>query len=88
MAAGVESEAVNWCSSIVLRSGLFDIAEIKDSDLLVLSTSNNEVSSRRDSYCVDGTIMNLDTVLNVEGLVVPDLEVAVPANRGKVLSAN
>lgn len=61
-------------------SGLFNIAEVENSNLLVLSSSDDEVSTGRNSDSVDGAIMNTDAVLDVEGLVVPDLEVAVPSN--------
>jgi len=87
--AKVESKTVNWCSSILLRSGFLNITKIKNSDLLVISTSNNKSFLReRQSYCVDGGIMNLDTVFNAEGMAVSNFEVAVSANRSKVLPTN
>ena len=62
------------------RSGLFDVAEVEHTDLLVLSTSDDKVSTGGDSDSVDAAIMDSDGILDVEGLVVPDLEVTVPSD--------
>lgn len=67
---------------------LFDIAEIENFDFLVLSTSNDKVSSGGDGDSVDAAVMNLNAILNVESLVVPDLQVSVPSNRSEVLTSN
>ena len=80
MTPGVESEAVDGGSSIELQIELLDITEIEDSDLLVLATSYNKVAPRRDSDGIDVGIMHRHTVLNIEGLVVPDLEITVPSD--------
>lgn len=80
VASGVEGKAVDGSTGVVGGSGLFDIAEIKDFDFLVFSTSDDEVSSGGDSDGVDTAIMNLDAILDVEGLVVPDFKIAVPSN--------
>ena len=69
------------------RSRLLNITEIEDSNLLVLSSGYDEVSSGGNSDGVDASIMHLDAVLDVEGLVVPDFEVSVPSDGGEVLSA-
>lgn len=69
-------------------SWLLDITEVENSNLLVFSSSNNEVSSGRDGDGVDAAVVHSDAVLDVEGLVVPDLEVSVPSDGGEVLSAN
>jgi len=80
MATRVEGQAVDGGSSIMARGRLLDITEVKHLHFFVLSSSNNEVSSRRDSDSIDTAFMDFNTVLNVEGLVVPDFEVAVPSN--------
>ena len=67
--------------------GLLNIAEVEDSDLLVLASGHNEVSSGRDGDSVDASVVHLDAILDVEGLVVPDLEVSVPSDGGEVLSS-
>ncbi len=67
---------------------LFNIREIEDSNFLVFSSSYNEVSSGRNSDGVDGAVMYLDAVLDVEGLVVPDLEISVPSDGGEILTSN
>lgn len=87
VAPWVEGEAVDGCSGVVAGCGLLDIAEVEHSDLLVLSSGDDEVSSGGDGDCVDASVVHADAVLDVEGLVVPDLEVAVPADGGEVLSA-
>lgn len=61
-------------------SGLLDVAEVKHADLLVLSTGHDKVSTGGDSNSVDGAIVDLDTVLDVEGLVVPNLKISVPSD--------
>jgi hypothetical protein len=73
VASWVESESVDGCSSIVAGSGLLNVTEVKNSDLFVLSSCHNEVSSRRDGDGVDGSVVDMDAVLDVKGLVVPDL---------------
>lgn len=80
VASGVEGEAVDGGSSIVARGGLLNIAEVKNFNLLVLSSGDNEVSSGGDGDGIDGSIVNFNAVLDVEGLVVPDLEVTVPSD--------
>ena len=87
MAPGVEGETVDRRASIVAGSWFFDITEVKNPNLLIFSSSDNEVSSGGDGDSVDAAVVHLDAVLDVESLVVPDLEVAVPADRGEVLSA-
>jgi len=87
VAPGVEGEAVDRGTGIVGGGGLLHITEIEDSDLFVLSTGDDEVSSGGDGDGVDAAIMDSDAVLDVEGLVVPDLEVSVPSDGGEVLSA-
>lgn len=86
--AGIKSKAVNGGSSIVTGSGLLNVAEVEDADLLVLSTGDDEVASGGNSDGIDAAVVDLDAVLDVEGLVVPDLKVAVPADGGEVLSAS
>jgi len=80
VASGIESEAVNRRSGIVAGSGLLNITEVKDIDLLVLSTGDDEVSSGGDGNSVDVGVMDSQAVLDAESLVVPDLEVSVPSN--------
>jgi hypothetical protein len=60
----------------------------KHSDLFDLSSSYNEVSSRGDGDSLDISIVDMDSVLDVEGLVIPDLEVSVPSDGGEVLTSN
>ena len=69
-------------------SWLLNITEVENSNFLVFSSSNNEVSSGRDSDGIDASVMHSNAVLYVEGLVVPDLEVSVPSNGCEVLSSN
>ena len=88
VAAGVEGEAVDGGSCIMDWGGLFNITEVEDSDFLVLSTGDDEVSSGGDGDGIDAAVMDLDAVLDVEGLVVPDLAVSVPTDGGEVLSAS
>ena len=88
VASRVEGEAVNWRSSIVAWSRLLNITEIKDSHFLIFSSSNNEVSSGWDSDSINASVVHSDAVLDVEGLVVPDLKISVPSNGCEVLSSN
>ena len=86
--SGVEGKAVDRWSGVVAGCGFFNIAEIKNKNFLVFSSSHNEISSGGDSDSVDIGIMNSDAILDAEGLVVPDLEISVPSNWGEILTSN
>jgi hypothetical protein len=66
----------------VAGSGFLNITETEDSDLLVLSSCHNEVSSREMAMALMVPSC-MDAVLDVEGMVAPDLEVSVPSMKAK-----
>ena len=84
----VEGEAVNWGSSIVRWGWLFNIGEVENSDFLVFSTGDDEVTSWWNGNGVDVRVVSSEWVLNVEGLVVPDFKISVPSDWGEELSSD
>ena len=80
MASWVEGKAVDGGTSNMGTSRFFDITEVEDKNSLIFSSGNNEVSSGGDGDSIDVGIMNLDAVLDVEGLVIPDFKISVPSN--------
>lgn len=80
MAFRVEGQSSDGGLSVVDGERLLNIAEIEDSNLKVLTTGHNEVSSGGHGQSVNVGIMGSEGVLDVESLVVPDLEVSVPSD--------
>lgn len=76
---GVEGEAGHNSSSIEFSEGLAAVVEVPDLDLLVLTTGNDEGSLGGGGDGVDVAVMSLEAVLNLEGLVVPDLKASIPS---------
>lgn len=88
MASRIESKAVNRWSCIMTWGWFFYVRKIKNSNFFIFSSSYNKVSSWWDSDGIDTSVMNLNTILNIEGLVIPDLKISVPSDRWKELSSN
>ncbi len=88
VASRIKSKTIDWWSSIMAWSWLLNITKVENSNFFVFSSSNDEVSSWRDSDGIDTSVMHSNAIFNVESLVVPDLEVSVPSNRCEVLSSN
>ena len=80
MASRVESQAGDGGFHVMSGVRFFNIAEVENSNFKIFSTSDDEVSSRRNSDGIDVGIMSSEAVLNVESLVVPDFKVSVPSD--------
>lgn len=80
VAFGVEGQSSDGGLGVVNWLSLFNIAEVKNSDFQVLSTSHNEVSSGGDSKGINVGVVSLEGVLNAESLVVPDLKISIPSD--------
>lgn len=77
----VESQGSHDRSGIELVDWLAAVVEVPDLDLFVLTAGDDEGALGGGRDGVDVAVVSLEAVLDVERLVVPDLETAVPASR-------
>lgn len=68
----VEGQSGDGSFSVMDRLWFFNIAEVENSNFQILATSDDEVSSGRNSQSINIGVVSLERVLNAEGLVVPD----------------
>lgn len=84
----VESNSCNGSRSIKRWILFLNISEIINSNLLILSTCDNEITSGRNSQTINVSLVSLEAILDVESLVVPYLKISIPTNWGKEMSSN
>ena len=68
----VEGQSGDGSFSVMDRLWFFNIAEVENSNFQIFATSDDEVSSGRNSQSINIGVVSLERVLNAEGLVVPD----------------
>lgn len=79
----VECDGVDGGSSIELLVVGGQVGDVPNAELLVLASSSDVLGVGGDGACIDVAVVGLERELVTE-VLVPDLEVSVPANRNDV----